>query len=111
MHSILHKCMTQMYAIIISEPEKYHVDTDKNGKCDRCGVAMSTACTHVDKDGDGVCDNEACKKQLSVEHVHSEKNEKGNCVGCGQHLACIDGADADTLCDGCGKELESVQPE
>ncbi len=42
-----------------------HVDADNDGKCDVCGVDMSSAkCDHVDKNNDEICDN--CSENVIV---------------------------------------------
>ena len=60
-----------------------HVDSDGDGKCDKCGKTMQTAaCEHVDANNDGKCDK--CGSTMKVEtceHVDADRN--GKCDKCG----------------------------
>lgn len=78
---------TPMYAKILSEPSSYHVDENKDEKCDRCSAVMSKDCTHVDTNNDSKCD--ACGETVKGIHIHEDKVK------------------IDCKCDGCGKELHS----
>lgn len=87
---------TPMYEKIISEPERFCVDSNKDSKCDRCGAAMK-ACTHTYKETitkEATCIAEGTKT-LTCESCGNTKTEpiakdpskhtfeNGKCKDCG----------------------------
>ena len=63
-----------------------HVDSDKDKKCDTCGVSIETVCTsHSDSDKDGKCDS--CAADVEIH--------------CTEHID----ADNDEMCDNCGADV------
>lgn len=83
---------TPMYEKIISEPSKHHIDENKDGKCDRCGAAMSCDHTYTDKVVESTCTvagtkTSTCSKCGDVKtetlplKEHSYKD--GACTVCG----------------------------
>lgn len=102
-----------MYAEIVAESSEYHVDSDKDGKCDRCKAEMKTACTsHTDKDNDQKCDNCGETVDASV-HQHYDDDQDGRCDA-EKCKACIEHKDEkpkDCICDNCGKELSHADED
>ncbi len=95
------------------------VDTDKDGKCDECGKAVTPDepdepvnpgddCDHVDEDDDGWCD--ICDEELEAECDHYDYDKDGFCDDCEEKLEAphvhVDN-DGDNYCDDCDQRMNS----
>ena len=81
----------------------YHIDTDKNAKCDICNADVAcTAC--IDTDKNAKCD--VCGKDVPcTECIDADKNAK--CDICGKDVPCTSCIDVnkDSKCDVCEKDV------
>lgn len=66
---------TPMYEKIISEPAKHHVDDNKDGSCDRCGVKMACEHTYTESITKEASCTEAGTKTLTCSKCGDTKTE------------------------------------
>ena len=71
---------TPMYAKILSEPASYHVDENKDEKCDRCGKELHS------EGENGLCSK--CKKLINKDNhnKHQDNNTDNSCDYCGETI-------------------------
>lgn len=84
----------------------FHVDVNKDGKCDKCGVDLTTVCvSHIDNDKNGRCD--VCGAEIREQCAsHMDENQDGKCDKCGESVSiqCDTHVDmnGNGKCDRCG---------
>ena len=94
-----------LFLLVSCENECIHTDSDKDHKCDSCGIDYTAACTeHTDTDKNHKCDY--CDADYTAEctaHTDADKNKKCDYCGLSYYVECTNHSDNnnDHTCDNC----------
>ena len=93
-----------LFLLVSCENECIHTDSDKDHKCDSCGIGYTAMCTeHTDADKNKKCDY--CGLSYYVECTnHSDNNNDHTCDNCFEVIIEHYDIDKDHKCDTCGVE-------